>query len=81
MIYINDEQDEQKAQLEESQGGTPTGDYIISASALEKLYNDEREAINILIEEGNTEVLLEKIRFYSEIIEMMARALVNKIKE
>ncbi len=48
---------------------------------LEKFYNNEREAINILIEEGNTEVLLEKIRFYSEIIEMMARALVNKTKE
>ena len=65
MIYINDEQ---KVNDEQK-------------AQLEEFYNNEREAINILIEEGNTEVLLEKIRFYSELIEMMARALVNKTKE
>lgn len=62
MIYINDEQDEQKAHLEE-------------------VHNTQREEINKLIEEENWEVVIEKIRFYSEINEKMARALVNKTKE
>lgn len=34
-----------------------------------------------LIESGETETFIERIRLYSEIIEMMARALVNKTKE
>ncbi len=39
------------------------------------------EEINRLIEAGETETFVERIRLYSEIIEMMARALVNKNKE
>ncbi len=62
MIYINDEQDEQKAQLEE-------------------VRNSTIESVKRMVEEGNLEGFIEQIHFYSEIIEMMARALVNKNKE
>ena len=48
---------------------------------LEEVHMIDREKINKHIEEGNTEVLLEIIRQYAELTEMMARALVNKTKE
>lgn len=50
-------------------------------SQLEEIQKIEREEINRLIEEGATEDLIEKVRFYAEIIEVMARALVNKSNE
>lgn len=48
---------------------------------LEETRMVEKEVITILIEEGNTEGFIEQIRHYSELIEMMARALVNKISK
>lgn len=48
---------------------------------LEEFRAYELEKINRLIEEGNIEGFVEVIHVYSEIIEMMARALVNKTKE
>lgn len=48
---------------------------------IEETNKVERDIINRLIEAGETEILLEKIRFYAETTEVMARALVNKISK
>lgn len=48
---------------------------------LEETHNSAVEEINRRIESGETEMFLDIIRSYSELIEMMARALVNKTKE
>lgn len=48
---------------------------------LEEKHNIAKEEINKVIESGEIEMFPEIIRSYSELIEMMARALVNKNKE
>lgn len=48
---------------------------------LEEFRASELEKMNRLIEEGKTEGFIDVIHVYSEIIELMARALVNKTKE
>jgi len=48
---------------------------------LEEVHSKMREEANYLIELGETDIILEKICFYAELAETLARALVNKTKE